>query len=297
VGSLKSGNFPNGLNYGYTRFFPGLPFVILLTSYITGNIAAAGLILPFLSLVLIYFISYYFTKDSFYSFWITIFPPIVYEQTAKISTEALLIALFLLIYLLFVKKKYLSASLLAGFATVVRPVALFIYLPIFFQIIKKKEAEKLIKSIILFAIFPILFVIFNITYFGDVFYQIRANAQVGEASFSFLQMFFDVWLNIIKGGWRIIISGLAYIAFSFFLLYIIFKNKSDFLSKRDGLFIKLWTIGIFIFIFSVGPLQFLSEARRFLAVFFPLSLLVNYKFFSKKSILLAGVVLTLMAFI
>jgi hypothetical protein len=296
--SLKSGNFPTGLSYADTRFFPGFPFVILIFSYITGNPAIAGLILTLISLVLIYLISYYFTKSPFYSFWITIFPPIVFEQTSKISTEVLLIASFFLIYLFFVKKKYFYASLLAGFAVIVRPVALFIYLPIFIHLLRKKDLGKLVKSLFFVSIFPLVFVIFNLNFFGDIFYQIKANAQVGEASFSFLQIFIDIYKNILMGNWRIIISGLAYVAFSFFLFYRILRERSDFMFYGDGLFIKLWTVGTFLFVYSVGPLQFLAEIRRFLAVFFPLALVINYRYFrERKKVIIFGLLLMTMALV
>jgi hypothetical protein len=298
VKSLKSGDFPNDLDYGDTRFFPGLPFLILTASYLIGDPAVSGLIISLSCLVLVFVLANKLTKNSFYAFWITIFPPIVFEQLSKISTEAVIVALSLLIYILFTKKKYLYAGLLAGFATIIKPVCFFLYLPIFVILWRKKEVELMLQSLFSFLIFPIILAIFNISFFGSILYQIRANSVLGEASFSFFQIFADILLNVVKGEWRIILSGLIYIIFSVFLLFKIIQKRSDFLYEGDNLFIKLWAIGTMLFIYSVGPLQFLAEVRRFLVVFFPLAVIVNYRYFSKNiHLIIFGLLIMVVAFV
>ena len=298
VKSLKSGDFPNNLDYGDTRFFPGLPCFILGVTFFTGDTVVSGLLISLFSLIVVFVLANKLTKDSFYAFWITIFPPIVFEQLSKISTEAVIIALSLLIYLLFTKKKYIYVSILAGFATIIRPVCFFLYLPVFIVLWRKNKVKLMLQSIILFMIFPILLAIFNVSFFGNILYQIKANSALGEASFSLFQIFADILISVVKGEWRIILSGLIYVIFSIFLLYKIIQKKSEFLFEGDNLFIKLWAVGTILFIYSVGPLQFLAEARRFLAVFFPLALVVNYRYFSKNiSLLVFGLLIMVVAFV
>jgi hypothetical protein len=298
VKSLKGGSFPRDLEFINTRFFPGLPFTILVFSYVTGNLALAGLAVIFISITLIYLISLRLTKNPFYSFWITVFPPIVYEQTAKISIEVLLIAIFIAVYFLFSRKKYLYASILAGFGTLVRPVALFIYLPILIYLLRKRETKLLLQSIFLFLIFPLLFFVFNIKIFGNIFYQAGVYSTADKASIPILQLFTNLYSYTVNAKWRMLVSGLAYLLFSIFLLFKILKKRSDFVTRNDNQFLKIWAIGAFLYVNLVIPIQFLSEVGRYLSSFFPLALLVNYKFFLKnKTILFIGILMMIIAFI
>src|SRR3990170_6800868 len=94
--SLKGGDYPKDLSFADSRYFPGIPVSIYLISLIFGNIYISGLVLGILILLLLFIFSYRLTKNPLYSFLVTIFPPIVFNQTSKISTESA-VAIFLLV--------------------------------------------------------------------------------------------------------------------------------------------------------------------------------------------------------
>lgn len=284
VVALKSGNFPQSLVYFNTRLFPGLPFLMLLFDFFTHNEIVAGLLLTLISLTAIFLIAYRFSKDPFYSFWITLFPPIVFEQTSKISTEAVVIALLLSVYYLFVNKRYTLAAFLSGYASIVRPIAGCMFLALFLALLVKNQKATAIKSLIFFLIFPAILALFNIYHWGAglVFYQFVVYKQVARGAFSVPQLFQDIIRAAEWGQWRILLSGLAYFLFSFFLLSRILMAKGDFFVKDDGFLIKSWSLLTFAFVFSVGSTPILEEIRRFLTVFYPLALLAVYRYFSRR---------------
>ena len=109
--ALESGSFPNTLTYADSRLFPGLPILISLLNSVVHNLPFSGLIISALCLFIIFFVTFRLTENPVFSLWITLFPPIIYEQTSKISTETLAIALFMLIYLCFHKKKYFCSTI------------------------------------------------------------------------------------------------------------------------------------------------------------------------------------------
>ncbi len=300
--ALESGSFPNTLTYADNRLLPGLPILIFLLNPVIHNLPFSGLIISALCLFIIFFVTYRLTKNPIFSLWITLFPPIIFEQTSKISTETLIIALFMLIYLCFHKRKYFLASLLSGYATIVRPVSLCIFLGLLAFLLKEKKEKLAIKSSLIYLIFPGLLFIFNFSFFTKswlaIFYQLDVYHTIYSFNLGPLQIFLDIFRAIDWKQWRILISGISYSLFSFFLFFKIMKNKGAFLLKNDEVFIKTWSILTMVFVFSIVPAPFLEELRRYLAVFFPLGLLAGYKYVYKhKRIFYASFLLTVFAYL
>lgn len=277
--ALRSGEFLNIISRYDSRLFPGLPFLIFLLSLFTQSEFFSGILIIIISLSLIYFITYHFTQKPIYSIWLTLFPPIVFEQTSKISTEIVVIAFWMLVYYFFTKKEYLGSSLISGYAAIIRPISFCAVLPLFLYLFKTKRKKEAAGSLVIFLIFPLLLVLFNFYHWGVVFHQGAIYRAIDRPTLGLIQWLLDIRRTISWGQWRILLSGLVYSCFAFFLVLKTLKTKKDFLVKDDNFFIKTWAVLTMIFIFLIGPTPFLEYLSRFLTVFFPLILLVNYNYF------------------
>ena len=282
--ALKSGHFSQFLSYDNSRLFPGLPFLMLVGGLITG------LLLTLISLLVIYKVSLSLTKNSWYSLILTLFPPVVFEQTSKISTEAVTIALILSAYWLAGRKKYYLMSALLGYATLVRPISGCLFLAALFFM---KSWKTKIKSAILYFVFPIMLLIFNVYHWGwsASFHQLQVYQTIGRSNLVVYQLAADIVRTVDWRQWRILFSGLIYV---FGYVWLLVKT----LRLKHNQLVKTWAILTTIFIFSLGPTPVLEEIRRFMAIFFPLALLVNYQYLSRKKLFFYGAFFTaLMAFI
>ena len=299
VDSLRSGSFPEGLNFIDTRLFPGLPFSIFTVDLIINNSYASALLVLLLSLILTYLSCVYLTKNPFFSFWITIFPPIVYEQTSKISTESLLISLSLFSLALISKGKYYLVSLILSFASIVRLIALFIFLGFTFYLFRIGQKNNIFKYSLVFLIFALLLIAFNLKFFNEgILYQIKANSAIGNVNIGVLQVFKDIWEEFTKRNFRELFVGLFYVTFSLFIYIKTIFHKGDFMFKNDRSLILMTVTGMMFFVYLAGPSEFLTQVRRFLSVIFPLVFVANYKNLVSRRKLLGFSLLTLpLAFI
>lgn len=298
--SLGSGHFPEGISSWDSQLFPGLPFLIYLFNLVFRNIVLSGLIVTLISLTIIYFVANFFTKQPVYSFWLTLFPPVTFEQGSKISTEILVIALLFLAYFLFVKEKYLFATLIISYATIVRPVTICLFLALFIFLFINNKKKKAIKSFFIFLFFPLLLFLFDLILWPSesLFRQFLIYPELIKNNPVILQIFFDIKRTIAWEQWRILFSGLVYLTFFLWLLWRVLKIPGDSSPKNSHLLLKIWAILTTIFIFSWGPAPILEDVRRYLAVFFPLALLVCYKYFySAKILFYLSFLVTLAVFI
>lgn len=298
--ALKTESLTSNLSDYDSRLFPGLPFLIYIFSFITGSEITAGLFITFLSLLTIFLFSVHFTKSPFYAFWITIFPPIIFEQTSKISTEALTIALFIFSYYLIMKKKYRLGALLLGYATIVRLISISMFIGLVILLFRRKKYISLAQSSVLYLLFPLLLLVFNIFHWGanGISKQITMNQIVGRGTFTLAQLLDDIFRAISWNQPQILISGIINVILSFSVFYFCIKYKNDFLNSGDQIFVKVWAIASIIFVFSIGPTPFLEEAGRYLVVITTLGLLFMYKRLLKhKRLLFGSLFLSIFAFI
>ena len=271
------------------RLFPGLPFLIALFSYVSGDTYSAGLAVSFLSLVAIYMLSYFISKSPFLAFTVTIFPPIVFEQTSTVSTETVTIALIFTIIVLLNSTRVRLASFLSGFATIIRPVTICLYVSILIGLLRKRKYLSALISLIYFAFFPTMLIIFNTIFLHSPLIQISKNNEVGRGTFGIFQLLNDLVRAAIWGQWRIFFSGLAYLIFAVLLSVIVFGLRSSFYPKT-GKIIKSWFMLSLIFIFAIGPTPFLEESPRYLSILFPIIPVMLYKKFRINPLLMAGMV-------
>jgi hypothetical protein len=282
---LVNGVFPNGVSKGLSANFLGLPLLMWAVNLVVGNIWLAGYLITAFSLVIIYLFTVKLTKNPFWGFLVTIFPPIVFEQTSKMSTETVAIAISLVVYWLLSKKKYYWIAFLLGYGVILRPIMICPFIAILLIQLGRQKAFKIIKQLALFLIFPLLIVLFNSHYWGDPLYQLTVHVQLAGAVPVVIQLVKDIYRAIKISEFKIFYSGVSYVIFSVWLLWITLKKRGDYLFRGDRRFVFLATALTFVFIYSVGPIPILEEIRRFLAVFFPLTLIVNYRYFLNKKYL------------
>lgn len=282
VTPMARGVFPNGVPWAFTANFPGLPFLIWAVNLIVRNIWISGYLITIVSLVVTYLLTTKLTKNPFWGFLVTIFPPIVFELTSKISTETVAIAISILVYWLLSKKKYLWIAFLSGYGVILRPIMICPFIAVLIIQLGHQKAWEIIKQLALFSIFPLVMVIFNLHYWRDPLYQFVIHVEGGRAVPVVIQLVKDVFRAIKIGEIKILYSGLSYVIFSVWLLWLTLQNKKDYLFKGDRLFVIIATVLTFVFNYSIGPIPILEEIRRYLAVFFPLILIVNYRYFLTK---------------
>jgi len=293
-----------GLRTGVVEFsdgwlFPGLAWLLYALSWLTGDLIRSGIVLMGVSLIGIYYLSYLMLKDWHYALIVTLFPPIVLEQTSKLSTEAIVMFLLIFSYYLFSKKKYLLMSGLLGLATVVRPISGCLWLGLGLSLIKARKWKTLITSGGVFSAFLLLLAGFNWFYLNsNIWHQVRQYQALGSITMPIVQLVKDVIRAIDWGYWRILISGLGYVGLSLGLVVKTVKRTGDLLSQGDGLMVKTWAGLTLIYVLAVGPVPMLEEFRRYIAVLFPLILVVNFKVLGKSKLFRWGsVMLSLMAFL
>jgi len=293
-----------GLRTGVVEFsagwlFPGLAWLLYVLSWLTGDLISSGVVLMGVSLIGIYYLSYLMLKDWYYALIVTLFPPIVLEQTSKLSTESIVMFLLIFSYYLFSKKKYLLMSGLLGLATVVRPISGCLWLGLGLSLIKARKWKSLIASGGVILAFLLLLAGFNWFYLNsNIWHQVRQYQTLGPVTMPITQLVKDIIRAVDWGYWRILISGLGYIGLSLSLVIKTVKRKGDLLSQGDGLMVKTWAGLTLIYVLTVGPVPMLEEFRRYIAVLFPLILVVNFKALEKSKLFRWGAaMLSLVAFL
>jgi len=272
--AFKTESFISNISEDDSRLFPGLPLLIYIFNFLTGSENTAGLFLSFLSLLTIFLFSVHFTKNTFYAFWITVFPPIIFEQTSKISTEAITIALFIISYYLIINKKYRFSALLLGFASIVRLISISMFIGLLILLFRRKKYILLVQSSVFYMLFPL------------------------RGTLTPVQLINDILRTISWKQPQILISGMVNIILFFSVFYSCIRYKNDFLNSGDQLLVKVWAILSLILVFSIGPTPFLEEASRYLIVITtPLLLFMFQRLLKHKRLLIGSLILSIFAFI
>ncbi|OGG19098.1 hypothetical protein A3D78_04445 [Candidatus Gottesmanbacteria bacterium RIFCSPHIGHO2_02_FULL_39_14] len=298
--AFKTESFISNISEDDSRLFPGLPLLIYIFNFLTGSENTAGLFLSFLSLLTIFLFSVHFTKNTFYAFWITVFPPIIFEQTSKISTEAITIALFIISYYLIINKKYRFSALLLGFASIVRLISISMFIGLLILLFRRKKYILLVQSSVFYMLFPLFMLVFNFFHWGwgGIFRQITMNQIVGRGTLTPVQLINDILRTISWKQPQILISGMVNIILFFSVFYSCIRYKNDFLNSGDQLLVKVWAILSLILVFSIGPTPFLEEASRYLIVITtPLLLFMFQRLLKHKRLLIGSLILSIFAFI
>lgn len=261
----------NNISFFESRLLPGLPILIFLVKQIVQNYYLAGYLVTIGAFIGSYFLLYKITGSKL-SVLPLVFPPILLNLSTLIDTELPFIFLTLLGVYFLKKNRYPWAFLVIGVSVWFRLAGLAVIFGVFVYLLLKKELGKFLKYIPYFLIPVVLLLLFNSHFFGskNLFYQIFTYKKLhpGRISIGFIQLGSDI-VRAFRWGWyRILFSGLAYIA-----LFILLWVKS--IKIRH---LEFWIItGVYIFTLVVNLVPFLENLGRYLAPTAPLFWLIFYK--------------------
>ena len=271
VGYAQS--FPGGIfNFSFydSRLLPGLPIIIYLLHFITGNFYIAGYLVIIASFVGSSFLLYKLTHSNL-SFLPLIFPPIMLNLASLVDTEYPFIFLIIFAYYLIKKKKVRWAFLLIGLSVWFRLAGFAMLAGLFIYMFLKKKIGKFFINLPYFLIPVVVLSLYNIHYFGaqNPFYQLFTYEALhpGRISVGILQLIQDL-IRAFRWGWyRILASGLFYTILYSYLYFKSFKTKN----------LEFWLItGIYLFTLLVNLVPFLENLGRYLAPTVPLFWLIFY---------------------
>lgn len=271
----------SNISFYDSRLLPRLPILIYLLHFVTGNYYVAGYLLTLVSVAGCYYLLYKLTKTTL-SFLPLVFPPIMLNLASLIDTEFPFIFLTLLALFLFKKQSYKWAFLLVGVSIWFRLSGLAILSGIFIFMLAQKQLKRFLVNLPYFLIPVSLLCLYNVYYFGsqNPLYQIFAYEALhpSRISFGIIQLLTDI-VRAARWHWyRILISGIFYTAFYFWVYW-----KS---AKSRGL--EFWILTAFyIFTLGINLVPFLENLGRYLAhySYFLASLLqkgqkfINYPYF------------------
>lgn len=267
------------ISFFESRLLPGLPVLIYLVRQIVQNYYLAGYVVTVASFIGSYFLLYKITGSKL-SVLPLVFPPILLNLATLIDTEFPFIFLMLLGVYFLKKNKFPWAFLIIGISVWFRLAGMAVIFGIFVYFLIRKELGKFLKYTPYFLVPVVLLLLFNTHFFGsrNLFYQIFTYEKLhpGRISIGFIQLGSDL-LRAFRWGWyRILFSGLAYIA-----LFTILWVKS--VKIRH---LEFWTItGIYIFTLLVNLVPFLENLGRYLAPTAPLFWIIFYKKLGKEGLL------------
>ncbi len=264
------------LNVGKISFFesrllPGLPIVIYLLHFITGNSFLAGYVVVILSLIGSYVLLYKLTGSK-YSFLPLIFPPILLNLSSLIDTEMPFVFLMLLAIYFYKKDLFRWAFLVLGISVTFRIAGIAIFAGMVFYMIMTKKIKKAVLNLPYFLIPVVLLVIYNVYFFGikNPFYQLFTYEALhpSRISFGMGQLFYDL-IRAARWHWyRILLSGFFYITFYICLYWKALKSRG----------LEFWIITAFyIFTLGINLVPFLENLGRYLAPIVPIFWLIFYK--------------------
>ncbi len=223
-----------------TRLYPGYPLIIALFSKPLGFILSSTLITLICSVISV-LLFYEITHHKWLSFYFSIFTPSWLLFSSLAMSEALFICLCLLSLYYFIKSKFTVSFLILSFATIVRPVGILLFLPMLFILIfEKHNSKKVITSIILYVIFPILWLVIsrlvwgkfgqNITKYFELDFSLPFVSLIRESFSKDVSVMKKllVWGNIFLGCVALIVLIHKYLGKkeSFILLMILWLGIS-----------------------------------------------------------------------
>lgn len=260
-----------------SRLLPGLPILIYIFKFFTGNYFIAGYLVTTLSFVGSYLLLYKITKSKL-SILPLIFPPILLNLASLIDTELPFIFLTLAGYHLIKKEKLPWAFFIIGVSIWFRLAGLALIFGVFVYFLIQKKFVRFLTFLPYFLVPVILLLMYNAHFFGskNIFYQLFTYEALhpNRISFGLTQLGMDV-VRAFRWGWyRILLSGLFYI---FFYAYIWVKS----INLKS---LEFWLItGLFIFTLTLNLVPFLENLSRYLAPTIPLFwLLFRDKFPNEK---------------
>lgn len=263
------------ISYYDSRLLPGLPILIYVFGYLTGNFYIAGYLVTFLSFVGSYLLLYKVTESKL-SFLPLVFPPALLNLASLIDTEFPFIFLSLLAYYLIKDKHWNLAFFVIGISIWFRLAGIAVLAGIFAYLLINKNLRKFFVNLPYFLIPLVLLFSYNIYLFGggNPFYQLFTYEALHpqKISFGVLQLMQDL-VRALRWGWyKIFISGAFYMVFYAWVYIKAFDFKK----------MEFWIItSLYFFTLGVNLVPFLENLGRYLAPTVPFFWLIYHSKFKK----------------
>ena len=259
------------------RLFPGYPLAMLAVNTVVPDLVTAGLVISVLSTVWTAVMLLKICSSKIPAYLSIFFPPVWMKLGAKIATEPFFTAISISSIYLFIHKKYLGAGLLAGLAMMVRPVGVMLFLAYGIILIKQKSLA--LKVAAGFAMTASLLLIFNgITFgWGNMLEQFMHGERYG-LRFGVVQMAQDIWRTWNWGQYRILASGIFYMAVNAVALCYLWKNY-----HKSGLtaLMAVWMTLTLGYILAFSPVTLIDDFGRYTVACLP-ALLIGWGGFLEK---------------
>jgi len=246
-----------------TRLFPGYPILIFLMMKIVGSPILSGYLISLISSLIAIYLFWLITKNTFFTVVFSVFPPIWVAQATKVATEPVTVMLLLVALILYSKKHFYLTGMALGFATDIRFISICLFFAAVFQLLILKKWSKFIRATIGFTILIFLLIIYNYLAFGgsELLRQFSVYPVTAHANFGIIQISSDIIRNIQNHEYRVLLSGLFYLAISFLGIIKLYKHRKSSITTEVMFY---WALFSLIFIFSYGPPQLLEDFRRFI---------------------------------
>ncbi|MDP3987957.1 MAG: EpsG family protein [Candidatus Levybacteria bacterium] len=268
--ALKEGTINNADKFSQpeTRLFPGYPILILFVSKLVGNETVAGVVISLVSSALAIFIFWDLIKSTFLTGVFAFFPPVWVVQSTKITTEPLTVLFLLLSVVLYKRQNFFLTGLLLGAAFNIRLISLCLLLAFFVISFRKKYYKSIMLMLVGFIILFSMLFVYNFSVFGysGLFKQFQTYYSINNVSIGGIQIARDIIRTIDWKQYRILFSGLFYLAINLFALFQLYKHKNVSLLFQISFY---WMLSSLIFVFFLGPTPLLEEFSRFSVPFFP----------------------------
>lgn len=138
-----------------TRLFPGYPVAISVVGRIVGK-ALASVTVSILGALLAVMIFHALFRDFWLSAYFAVFTPSWLLYSSLAMSEGLFLGCSLLGLYLFHQNRDIQAALVLGFATVVRPVGVLLFLAIAVAMFMERDFRALVRFGIAFLVIPLV---------------------------------------------------------------------------------------------------------------------------------------------
>lgn len=273
-----------------TRFLPGYPLALALVSYLPG-ITLAGLFVPLVfSLLAVWGFETLF-KNKTLSMYFAVCPPAWILFTTTNMSEGMFVVLSLFSLIFFTRQRYYAAAFLLGYAHIVRPVALLLFLPMLIVMSLENSWKKVFTSVLIFLVIPVLSAVLQKIYFGSSIHNVKMYLSCDFALTlpfsSIINATISPDISLIKKLYVWAVIALSLLAFGTLMKqYLATRTSFDFL-------LLLWLGLSLLFYLALASKWTFFCIDRFILTCLPAIMYGLRKMLPRNNGIIAGIILSL----
>ncbi len=261
-------NSPSGIILADRRLFPLYPLLIAAITVFTQSTVISGITISLFSSLAVIGLFYLLTRNFWLTFLFSLFPPIWLELGVKVATEPLAVFLLLLSFYAFLQQKNLLAGIILGLAVDVRLISLALLPALLFQIFQTQQYRRPKPLMIGFFAGLLPWFLFNVRFWGVgiILLQFVTYPSIAQASFSFLTLPADILRTLDWGQYKILFSGLFYLAITATSFLSLLKLTAKTPVEK---ILTVWLAASLAFILLFSPKTLLDDFGRYTIPFLP----------------------------